>query len=292
MDEESVKAVVDYSIQDDGVHLTKNRIHGVLDKRSLVDIVFIIVEEAKKVEATEKIHFDYYLLLSGQDYPIKNIEYIENELNHCYPKPFIDCTPYDRNNWIYHKFAFYKKTSSFHNWITNNLKKGLLRKAMRAIAIVWGKIIPIFDDDSYQKLLRLNVSLYGGSEWWILPDMIIEYISREYNSNNEIVDILLNESITPDETFFQTMPMRSTVAEMIDCNPIDMREQNCKTYAYFTDEGKEFMGHPYILTKSEYKKLAESDCWFARKFDETVDSSIMDIIDEDILNVVSVTYLA
>lgn len=284
MSNEDIRPIVEFSNQHPRIYVCKKRIHGELDKRSLIDIVFLIVDEVKYVEETTSVHFDYFLLLSGQDYPIKNVNFIEKELKEVYPKPYIDCTPYDRHNWVYHKFAYYKKSASYHNWITHNFKKGLVRSFLRVTALLWEKVVPIFFIDSYHKLSKINVELYGGSAWWILPDTIMDFILDKYTSNDEMVDILLNESVTPEETFFQIMAMRSALAQMVDVNPKEMVLQNCKTWAYFSDNDKEFMGHPYVFTINEFDKLKHSDCWFARKFDETVDSEVMDKIDKEILD--------
>ncbi len=40
------------------------------------------------------------------------------------------------------------------------------------------------------------------------------------------------------------------------------------------------LAQKYIFTVNEYNKLVNSDCWIARKFDESVDSEIFDMLDE------------
>ncbi len=250
----------------------------------MVDITMEMVNKAKQIEGQEKKKYQYFLLCSGQDYLIKSMRYIEEELSQNYPKPFIDCTPYDRKNWTYHKFTYNKTILAFRSWISNNFKKGLLRKALRVCQKMFCKVVKLARRTALEKCKKAGIELYGGSAWWILPDLIISYISEEYNkSNNEVVDILLNETYTPEETFFQIMAMRSPLKEFIELNPIDMVEQNCKTWAYFFDEGKPFKGHPYIITKEELKKIKNSDCFFARKFDSLEDDKILDLIDMQIL---------
>ena len=118
-----------------------------------------------------------------------------------------------------------------------------------------------------------------------MPDIVINYIIQEYNGNKEYIHFMLDESQTPEETFFQILTMRSPVSNLVEVNPIEMVAQNCKTWAYFSDDGKPFKGHPYIFTTQEFDKLCASECWFARKFDETVDNEIFDLIDQKLLGV-------
>ena len=41
-------------------------------------------------------------------------------------------------------------------------------------------------------------------------------------------------------------------------------------------------GHPYIYRIEDYKMLKESNCLFARKFDENVDNEIIDKLVEEV----------
>lgn len=63
-----------------------------------------------------------------------------------------------------------------------------------------------------------------------------------------------------------------------------MVAQNCKTYANFLPDGKVFTGHQYTITMDDTKYLTElaKSKFFARKFDETLDSEIFDWIDENL----------
>ena len=263
----------------EGVYLTDRRIHGELDTRSLVDIAMLMIQKAKQVETEENIHFDYYLLLSGQDYLIKPMRWINEQLKKAYPTPFIDCTPYSTDNWLYHKFCSSKRLLGFNKWVSGHIpKKSALypvRALLRIVGVVWKKALSVFHITDRHKLK--GVDLYGGSAWWILPDKAIDYLFNNFKS--ELSEKLL-ATFTPEETYFQTMLMQSPLKELVAVNPTDMVAQNCKTWAYFFDENKSFKGHPYIFTKDEYQKLITSDRWIARKFDITVCSEIFDLLDK------------
>ncbi len=264
----------------DGIYLTERRLHGVLDSRSLVDIAMEMVISIYKVQETENKHYKYFALLSGQDYPIKPLNHINSKLDSSYPKPFIDCTPYDSTNWIYHKFKGNNFVHNFKRKINELFphRRNIIRKFLVLLYLILSKVVEILPINDYHKLMRLDIELYGGSAWWILPDIVINFIRYEYESQSDLMKLLLNSN-TPEETFFQIMTMRSPVKNLVEINPKDMVLQNCKTWAYFSDDGKPFKGHPYIFTENEFDKLATSDCWFARKFDMNVDEKIFDMLD-------------
>ena len=137
--------------------------------------------------------------------------------------------------------------------------------------------------DAYSHLQREGVGVYGGSQWWILPDVVIEFILNEYESS-KLSEYLLNNVFTPDETYVQIMTMRSPLRSKVKLNSVERVSQNSKTWAYFSDTGKPATGHPYIFTMNEYEKIAnKKDCWFARKFDMDEDAEILDLIDRNII---------
>lgn len=283
MPEGEYSALQSYATSNSNVYLTEHRHHGELDMRSLCDIAIELIRRAKQVECQLGKHYCYYVLLSGQDYLIKPIEQIESELLKCYPKPLIDCTPYSKTNWIYWKFIYAPSAIRYHRWV-GSFPESIVKHGLRVTEIIYRKITRLLGISSYRELCAHEIALFGGSTWWMLPDIVIDYILDEVDKTQEYIQILLDKTRTPDETFFQIMTMRSPLADMVDINPIDMVAQNCKTWAYFSDEGKPFKGHPYIFTVEEFDKLKASPFWIARKFDETVDSVILDLIDSELLN--------
>ena len=262
--------------QMDRVYLTDTRFSGVLDTRSLVDIAMEMVKKAKDVEKLLGVHFRYYMLLSGQDYLIKPISYINDALRNAYPEPLIDCTPHAPDNWIYHKFRYCPLVyamSPAADGASGPLR--ILLKVVRRLVAISARALRL---DDFHRFQRKGIAIYGGSAWWILPDVAIDYILSEYDAAPDYVTALLDTN-TPEETFFQIMTMRSPVKDLVHINPADMVAQHCKTWAYFTDVGKPFKGHPYIFTTEEYDRLITSDFWIARKFDSTIDSRILDMLD-------------
>lgn len=258
----------------------ENRYCSNLDEWSLVEAELELLKFAKN-----KDQYKYYILLSAQDYPLLSIEKIIEELKNAYPKPFLDCTPWDLNNWVKTKFQTNIHFLKVSRNINKKVNQFFIRKLLKIVPFLLYKLIDVFSNP-YKRLKKENVSLYGGSAWWILPDGIVEFILSEVQENKNYIKEL-SKTITPEETFFQIMAMRSPLKELITINQKDMVLQNCKTYAYFFSDTKKFVGHPYIFQDNEEDKKILWDkrdsFYFARKFDITIDKKILDYMDEYML---------
>lgn len=254
------------------------RYSGYLDTWSLCKITLELVKEALR----KKKNYSYFLLLSGQDYPIKPMSYIKNTLETLYPKPLIDVTPMAKDNWIYSGFKWIR-FHPYYRLVEKITDVKAIRKLMLMPAYGIQFIITLLLKSPYQRLKNENCSLYGGSAWWILPVEIINLCLEEYEKNSKIVRAFKMKN-TPEETFFQTMTMRSRLKDQVNVNDPYEILQNCMTYAYFFDDEHEPTGHPYILTESNYEMLKQRKEFFARKFDITIDDKILDLIEQNMLS--------
>ena len=273
-----------------GVYLMEERLAGELFNRILVDITMKMIDYVHNVEKQENKHYQYFLLCSGQDYPLKPMQAIEEELSHAYPKPFIDCTPYNKHNWMRDRFTNNTVDPVLKYLFTDRIKnsrsriiKGILSRLLRYVK----PFILKFGQNVEQRLKKQGIFVYGGSQWWIMPDIAIEYIAGQYYSfeTKKYISLLLDETATPDETFFQTMVMRSPVKNKVQLNSVTERCQNNKTWSYWQDVNKPMTSHPYVIRAENFNQLLTSQAWFARKFDETIDSGILDKIDHELLNI-------
>lgn len=241
---------------------------------------------AKEYEKEKGVHFSYFCLMSGQDYPLNNATSINEELFENYPAPYIDCTPCAKGNWVYngsrHSSWWNKANIVINRWMA---KPGLKRKLLKSPLLIADLITSKWMNPRAE-LLKKGVDLYGGSAWWILPDDMVDYLletAKSFAPDSKFYP--LSGVGVPEENYYQTVLMNSSFKSRIKVNPPEMVAQNCKTYANFSPEGKPFTGHPYILTREDATRLTElaKNKFFARKFDETVDSSVFDWIDENLL---------
>lgn len=259
----------------DHVTVLDKRISGFLDTWSLCEITIELIRTA--INSNQK--YGYYILLSGQDYPIKSPDKICLQLEKLYPKPLIDCTPMVKDNWIYSGFKWIR-FHPYYRMVERISDNRVLRKLLLLPAYFIQLIVTYVIGSPYKRLSKLNCELYGGSAWWILPDEVVKLCVDEVDNNTDIVRAFKLKN-TPEETFFQTMVMRSRLCHMVDLNEPYEILQNCMTYAYFFDEDHEATGHPYILTSQNLEMLKKRKEFFARKFDITIDTKILDLLDEN-----------
>lgn len=219
------------------------------------------------------------MLLSGQDYPIKSVDYIVNFLEKHYPKPFIDVDPYKEGNWVSTKFMLVRWSHRVEE-LHKKYKPGFLRKIRVAPIVIAELFEKIFYGTPYERVKKYGFDLYGGSQWWILPYEVIAYINEVRKDKPQFIREYMR-TWTPDETFFQTMAMNSPLADQIMTKDelFEAGDQRCMTFANFIAPGKPFRGHPHIITESDFERIISKKQLFARKFDIEIDSDILDLID-------------
>ena len=257
------------------VYFVEKTVSGYLDDKSLIDITLSMIKLAKETELLMSTHYEYFILLSGQDYPIRSMSFIVRSLSESYPAPFIDCNGGGKSNPVIRsKFGKCNLVIKMRFYAMNKIK-WIPKFFIRVGTYFATKLLFLFHLSDYYWFKKHNIELYCGSAWWILPDVIIDFVLSEIGKtySNRLLS-----TFTPEETFFQILARRSPLKDLVRVKN-QKEKQACKTYAYFHDVDKPMANHPYTFTKREYKKLIESDYWFARKFDTYVDSEIMDMLD-------------
>lgn len=257
------------------IHIMPKRVSCFLDEWSLIKATMNLVMYARDILGG---NVGYYVLMSGQDYLIKPISNLVNHLRINYPKPFIDCTPRSDINWVAEKFAHTKIRIYARKLRRITQLRGFLLLSLYIEKLTSKNLI------LYNKLQRFNIPFYGGSAWWALPDKAIDEIINFYLNKKEFIDVY-KWSDTPEETFFQTIIMQTSIADSVEVNNPDERAQNCLTYANFETSTKEFVGHPHVIGIEDYEWLVKKEQYIARKFDIDVDSDIFDKLDQYILNI-------
>jgi len=213
----------------------------------------------RMVEATldamnycRNLDYDYFLLLSGQCYPIKPLRVIKQEL--------------EKKNVAF--IEYFKLPSTVH-WVHE--QGGLDR--IKYYTIYLGKQeLPI-------RIPRLNRNLpyhlepYGGSYWSCLPKRFVDYV-LDYVSNHPKIVNFYKYCHMPGEMFFQTIIMNSA----LKCDVVN----DDRRYIPWPSSPAEPGGHPAILRKEDFNQIMRSGKLFARKFDATIDNDILDLIDGEI----------
>ena len=278
----SEKDLKDIETCAENVHLAKKRIHGELDHWSLVQITLNLIDVALQLEKETGINFSYFLLLSGQDYPIKNNDYILSVLESQYPKPLISVDSYEDEEWVRRKFQLVRWSIKMDE-INAKSETEVLRKIQIAPYAIAERIERRFYGTPDERVKRFGLRLYAGSAWWILPHGVIDYINSVRRENPKFMKEYAR-TLTPEETFFQTMTMNSEYSKYYTPNDeiydYGYGDQQCMTYADFYSEKKTFRGHPYEIICEDFDRIMAKKALFARKFDVNVDEKVLDMIDE------------
>jgi hypothetical protein len=188
--------------------------------------------------------FDYAVLLTGQDYPLRAPTAIADFLEGTGGRSFM-------NNW----------PLPFPPWG----ERGGLDRIEDWHLITYRRLhlaLPL------RRRLPLGLEPYGGGAYWCLARDVVEHIHGFVHDNPSYVDFFKHVFV-PDELFFQTIVMNSPLGESIE-------NENLR-YLDWTRRPA-----PAVLGKDDFPALVSTHKLFARKFDERVDVSILDLLDAHI----------
>lgn len=230
----------------DNVFFTKNNIDVRWGGFSFSEAIFALMEEAYN-----KSYFDYFSLLSVQDYPIKSNKHIYNYLSANMGKSLIEHDHYDDIN---KKLNRLNRRYFYDYYVKDYNKSQLYNLPFRMLT----KILP---------KRKVNFKPYFGRVWWFLHKDAVKFILEEYKRSNSIINFL-KKSLLPEEILFPTLLINSKLKDSL----INMR----------TTEADYSSAHPKIISENDIPSLIKSDAFFARKFE--YDLNLFKKIDEAIEN--------
>jgi len=214
----------------------------------IMGTLFLLIEAHKK-------GYERYLLISGQDLPLKtNLEIITFFENNDFEYIEIEKIPRkdgwpDMNRLIhYHINCIYGKEDN------EKLKYKLFYRIHRKIIHIISLCIP----------RKLEYDFYGGYNWFNLTKSCIEKIFEYLESDKKYIK-RYKLTRCSDEIFFQTI--------IHQIKGLNIKNE-CLRYIDW-ESGPEY---PRTLRINDYEKIMESKYLFARKFDESVDIKIIDKI--------------
>lgn len=181
------------------VHILGNRTKIYWGGYSIVEASIKLLVEAYKSKN------DYYILLSGCDYPIKSNEYIKSFLNRQTDTNFINVAKMPLNAKSFSRLENYFIEGG--NRIAKWNIKGLLIFGFNMIARKSG----------FKRQLPKEYSafdLYAGSQWWGFTSDFVEYLLNFITNNPTFTNYYKNTYI-PDEMFFHTIIMNSPFKDTV-----------------------------------------------------------------------------
>ena len=193
--------------------------------------------------------YSYINLLSGQDYPIKNVQVIHDFLATNSGKIFMNFLSV-KNEWQ----EALPRIERYHllNW---NLPFGTYTAERMVNAL-----LPV-------RHLPKGIVPVGRSQWFTATPESIAYIVQYVRDNRKIVDFF-KLTWAPDEMIFQTILYNS-----------EFREKMVNDNLLYVD-WSERKPSPKLLTMEDAVDLQNSEKFFARKFNIAADSRILDYLDE------------
>lgn len=213
-----------------------------------------ITESVREI-LSKDIKYEYINLLSGQDYPLKSNEYIYEFLKINEGNDFIPFEELGHSQWWEHAKTRYEK---YH--FTDVKVKGRYQVQKMINYILPKRSFPI------------PLKMYGSSNasWWTLTVDTLKYILN-YLDNNEKLTSFMRYTWGADEFLYPTLLMNSEMKQK-------MVNDNFR-FIQWTSE----MANPDILSINEFDRIVRSGCLFARKFDYSIDSDVLDAIDDHIM---------
>lgn len=185
------------------------------------------------------LKWDYFINLSGQDFPLKSQKEISKFLQKNFGKNFIKISDQ------------IKSRPDTMNRIDNYFEE-LDDKMSSAL---------------YKRDFLEKVTPYIGGQWMILTKTCCDFLCNN-KEVQKFIDYYKNTLIA-DESFFQTVLMNSSFNGVI----VD----NDKRAIIWIPDG-DIKLRPKTFTKDDFYFLYSEDYLFARKFDDNLDCEILDLI--------------
>ena len=188
--------------------------------------------------------YDYVNVLSGSDYPLKDVYEIHRFFRENPGKIFIESRSVD-GDWKEGEACIKKYFFGYNPFFANKLMAAL------ANAFLPARKIP------------KNLKAFGGSPWFTISSLHANIIS-DYLLDFPSVTNFFKNTYKSNEFLFQTLLKNSDyTTDFVDDNLRFIESSPNK-----------------ILTIDDVQQLLDSGKLFARKFDAKVDSKILDYLDE------------
>lgn len=216
------------------------------------NLVKAIISSIQQIQSS-KLDYDFLNILSGQDYPLKPITqfhaFLEDNTQtsflevHLPGHPWLEGLRPRLNDYHMTDFTFRGST----------LLEGLMTK-----------VLP-------RRKLPADLCLVGHSCWMTITREAVQYLNEYLTKNSKILK-RFEFTWGADEIFIQSIlyssPLKSKIKTNNNLRYIDWSEQQPS---------------PKTLTMVDRFALTSTSSFFGRKFDENVDSSILDYIDCELL---------
>ncbi|MVN23444.1 beta-1,6-N-acetylglucosaminyltransferase [Mucilaginibacter arboris] len=208
--------------------------------------------------------FNRIILLSGQDYPIKSNDYINNYFQKTPYSIFFEYWPLPNyNKWPKNKGGMYRVNKYFFGF---NFYQMFFSKLLNFISNFFPAL---------KRKIPGKMKPFAGSQWWIIDMYALDYILN-FVKKYPIYTSFHKHTFASDELFFQMILLNSKDEKLLSSI-----ENDNKRFIKWKSASK---SHPETIDRSDLNDIVNSPAFFARKFDLNYDSNILDLIDQTCLN--------
>ncbi len=217
--------------------------------------VSIVKAEMALLDAATRTRHSYYHLISGLDLPIKPQRVIHDFFDANQGREFLDL--WEMQGHTMNRVKYYTLfPEGSHFFLTNWLNHA-------------GKFI-------FKSLgLEMNkgVEFRQGSQWFSITHDFAKYIV----DSSDWVNKVFSHSCLCDEIFVPTILQRSPYKGNLYKSQCSVGHENTCANMRQIDWGRgSSIRHPWTYTIQDFDLLKSSPCLWARKFDDSVDSRIID----------------
>lgn len=207
-------------------------------------------------EASRNGKYDYYHLLSGMDLPIKPQEKVHEFFDRHKGKEFLNLWEFKKSTLS--RFRYYtifpEGEGRFRTRIVNHIFKGL------QMAV------------GYR--INRDVDFRFGSQWFSITDVLARYVIEK----EDWLEKVFRHTSTCDEIFLPTLVCNSPFRDNLYVpTPVkSQKEVNYSNMRFIDWTRGESIRHPWTFRADDMPLLESTGHLWARKFDENVDSEIID----------------
>jgi hypothetical protein len=195
--------------------------------------------------------FDYAVLLSGQDYPIKRPEHVANFFAEKQGAQFIEAFPLDAPN----------------RWTPQGGRFQAMARVNRYTWTVRSRILQL----PLPRRFPLGWRPHGGSQWWALSREALLWVLQTLRESPRVTRYFRHTFI-PDEAMFQTMLANSPFAERMSAETL-----------HYIDWERPNPKYPRTLEEEDFDRLAASSALFARKMHPQRSAGLLERVDSQLL---------
>ena len=219
--------------------------------------ILLLAEEALKNPELSYIH-----LISGQDFPSKDVSYFKDFMHKSRRNDFLEYATMPAPFWSrggmdrLEQYNFYDvfDARKYGKWIVKLITLQRMLKIKRPIS----SKVP---------------QLYGGSTWWSLTRQTLQYVLT-YTNQNKYLLRRLKHTFCAEEIYFQTVIMNSPHAGNVINDNLRYIDWNLRNGSI-----------PAILDSTDFDRIRSSNKLFARKLEGPISNTLKTtLLQKNILN--------